>query len=70
MLGRASRILAVFALSAALSSTSGCLSLGGTTNHVHDDPDLKARVVSLESRVGTLESALQTGVEHSAHDAP
>jgi hypothetical protein len=66
MLGRASRILAVSALGAALSSTAGCLSLGGTTNHVHDDPDLKARVSSLESRVGTLESVLTS----SAHIGP
>lgn len=68
MPGRVSRIYALFVVGAVLCLASGCLSLGGTTNHVHDDPDLKARVSSLESRVGTLEAALQTGVHSSPSD--
>jgi hypothetical protein len=38
-----------------LPAASGCLSLGGTTTHVHEDP----RVDALETRVSALESILR-----------
>ncbi len=38
-----------------LPAAAGCLSLGGTTTHMHEDP----RVDALESRVSALESMLR-----------
>jgi hypothetical protein len=38
-----------------LVAATGCLSLGGTTTHVHEDP----RVDALETRVSALESMLR-----------
>lgn len=38
-----------------LPAATGCLSLGGTTTHMHEDP----RVDALEKRVSALESMLR-----------
>ena len=38
-----------------LPAAAGCLSLGGTTTHVHEDP----RVDALETRVSALESIVR-----------
>ena len=43
----------------ALPLVTGCLSLGGRTTHVHDNPDTAQRISLLEHRVGTLEQALR-----------
>lgn len=53
-----------------LATAAGCLSLGGTTTHVHEDPGLKGRVSSLESRVSVLEEALQGSSNPSQASAP
>jgi hypothetical protein len=52
------------------STTMGCLSLGGTTQHVHEDPDTKSRVKSLESRVSSLEAMLDgRSIPHASPSA-
>jgi hypothetical protein len=44
-----------------LAGTTGCLSLGTKTTHVHDNPETETRISALERRVGTLEQALSGG---------
>ena len=48
----------LWALLLLLPATSGCLSLGGSTTHVHDNPKTDQRISALESRVHALESML------------
>jgi hypothetical protein len=38
--------------------TAGCLSLGGKTTYVQENPETTVRLSSLESRVSALEHAL------------
>lgn len=40
-----------------LVSAGGCLSLGGSTTYLEETPETKARISSLETRVGALEQA-------------
>jgi hypothetical protein len=49
---------------------SGCLSLGGKTTHVHDNPDTLQRISGLEQRVGILEQALRLSPSESVIPAP
>ncbi len=41
-------------------TSAGCLSLGGRTTNVHDNPQTNARLSALETRVNALEQALRT----------
>jgi hypothetical protein len=55
----------------ALSWTApGCLSLGGTTTHVHEDPELKSRVQLLERRVASLENAVGSSPQEASVESP
>lgn len=45
--------------------TCGCLSLGGRTTHVHDNPGTLQRISALEQRVSTLEQALRLTMPES-----
>gem|GEM_PF-6078140 len=54
---RATKLLLLFA---GISSTAGCLNLGGRTTNVLDNPKTNGRLAALETRVGALEQAFQT----------
>ena len=51
-------LMSLVLLAIALPLT-GCLSLGGKTTHVHEDPETSGRVSSLENRVSALEQLFQ-----------
>ncbi|MEX2185691.1 MAG: hypothetical protein WD875_02810 [Pirellulales bacterium] len=51
-----------------LAPATGCLSLGGSTTHVHENPETQARVTSLESRVSTLEQAVLATSVHEIQE--
>ncbi len=53
----------------ALAPTTGCLSLGGSTTHVHENPETEARVKTLESRISTLEQAVLATSVHEFQEA-
>lgn len=36
--------------------TTGCLSLGGKTTHVHENPETEARILNVEARLAALEA--------------
>jgi hypothetical protein len=42
-------------------SLTGCLSLGGRTTYVNDNPETNQKISQLERRVGNLERALIGG---------
>lgn len=52
----------------ALNFATGCLSLGGSTTHVHENPDTERRVKSLEARVSNIEQAVLATSVHEAYD--
>jgi len=55
----ARNLLAVVGLAAALPSLTGCLSLGGRTTNVNDNPDTSRRISALEARISGLEQILR-----------
>lgn len=52
----------------ALTGATGCLSLGGSTTHVHENPETERRVKSLEARVSNIEQAVLATSVHEVYD--
>ena len=54
------RVLGLILASVATIAVPGCLSLGGKTTHVNQDPETVHRIAALEVRVRALEEMLSS----------